>query len=356
MAGKRHHILPRFLLKGFASKTLPRGNKKDAVFVWVYKKDAEPYESNIINVGVEKHFYGKEGELNVDEEMTSLEHDFAISLESLRAQDDGASVSDDRLIEFIVHLTARTKHLRDSIIDASGFLFDNVFGYFSDYNNWRSYLIKYFTKHPEVIKEELEKVLRNVQVSAHKKAMMCQRVKKMPVERIVQLIDEEGSQWELLFQLLRIKFTEDLADIVKQAHIKSLLKNLVSEPRADHYRQLQWYVRKSAEPFILGDVGCLFELAGDTRFKSLGGTEDEILKVYLPISSHCVVVGTALTEAPQVAARILNEAFAKCSREYFVCSARSSEALRLATLLSSQSDMITRDELLETMTDVIFEP
>jgi hypothetical protein len=78
--------------------------------------------------------------------------------------------------------------------------------------------------------------------------------------------------------------------------------------------------------------------------------------VYLPISSHCVVVGTPSTEVPIVEARTLNEAVASCSRDYFVCSTASSEGVRLSTMISSKSEMITRDELMETITDVIFEP
>jgi len=68
MAGKRHHILPRFLLKGFASRVQGEG-----VFSVVYRKDGKPFETNIEKISVEKHFYGKEGEISADEEITDLE-------------------------------------------------------------------------------------------------------------------------------------------------------------------------------------------------------------------------------------------------------------------------------------------
>jgi hypothetical protein len=56
MAGDRQHILPRFLLKGFASRI--EGEK---IYTWVYPRNSPPVEANIRKVGVEKHFYGKQG-------------------------------------------------------------------------------------------------------------------------------------------------------------------------------------------------------------------------------------------------------------------------------------------------------
>jgi len=46
MAGIRQHILPRFLLKGFASKVVGQ-----EVFTWVYREEGKFFESNIINGG-----------------------------------------------------------------------------------------------------------------------------------------------------------------------------------------------------------------------------------------------------------------------------------------------------------------
>jgi hypothetical protein len=68
MAGNRQHIFPRFLLKGFASRVAGR-----EVFAWVYRKEAKVFETNIINIGVEKNFYGREGDVSADAEITNLE-------------------------------------------------------------------------------------------------------------------------------------------------------------------------------------------------------------------------------------------------------------------------------------------
>lgn len=355
MAGSRHHILPRFLLKGFASKTKPKGGKQNTVFVWVCRKGQNAFECSTSNIGLETHFYGKAGELSADDAITAIEPEFARSIDDLRHRDDGYQVSDEKVLQFIVHLTARTKHLRDTLIDSFGFVLNNILDYFSDPDHWRDWCVEHLRRHPEVIKNALDDALAKFPVSAHKKAMARQKVKRIPIERLVDMMNDDTA-FEFLFPALKTKFADEMHDIGKQGHIKMLLKNLVSEQRVEHYKRLNWYVRRSPEQLILGDVGCLFELRGERRFKSLGGTEDEIENVFLPIASHCMIVGTTRTDVPVVDFGLINEAVATCSREFFV-SARSSERMtHLALMIGQESDMITKEEMNKVIAEVISEP
>jgi hypothetical protein len=354
MAGIRHHILPKFLLKGFANKVVGQ-----EVFTWVYRKGGKAFEANTIKVGVEKHFYGIEGELTVDDEITKVEGEFAFSLSELRLKKDSYEVSDPKAIEFIVHLGMRTKHLRDSVIDMGTFLADKLFTYFSEEGNFKAWFIRSCERNPELIKKPLLEVIQKVNISAYKKAMARQRIKRMPVKHLIPLIDvmdDEMSESAVLFQGLRIQLMETMSGMVKQAHIKSLAKGLIPEPKFESYRQLHWHIRQSDAPLILGDVGCLFELAGEDRFKSLGGKSEEIQKVYLPISTDRMLVGSQLTTAPEIDFKVINEAVAKCSRDYFVCSAPSPDMLHLAAVIGEESEMITREEMEETILQLIAEP
>jgi hypothetical protein len=141
----------------------------------------------------------------------------------------------------------------------------------------------------------------------------------MSAEQIVQLIDKDSAHYEALFRSLRLTLEEQLHDLVKEAHIKLLLKTQVSEPRLQLYRQLRWYLRRTTEQLILGDVCCSFDV-GTSRFVSLAGTADGINRAYLPISSDCIIVGTANSEVPDVDVALVNEATAKLSWNYFVSS------------------------------------
>src|SRR5688572_5806588 len=113
MAGSRQHTLPRFLLKGFASRSTGK-----EVYAYYFRSKLDPIEANIKNIGVERNFYGSQDEPEVDDAITALESDFATLLENLRGVPSGTDITESGIVEFVVHLTARTMHLRDSIIDS----------------------------------------------------------------------------------------------------------------------------------------------------------------------------------------------------------------------------------------------
>ena len=164
MAGTRHHVLPRFLLRGFASRVVGK-----EVFAWVHRKTEGVFETNIANVGVEKHFYGREGELNVDEEITDIEGDSARLLDRLRRQDDGYEILDPEIAEFVGHLSSRTKHLRDSLIETTSVLTNILTSYLADPNNFKSWILEYYKRHPDVISKALDDAFGKIQLPRHQR-------------------------------------------------------------------------------------------------------------------------------------------------------------------------------------------
>lgn len=351
MAGIRHHILPRFLLKGFASKVVGQ-----EVFTWVYRKEGKIFEANIVNVGVEKHFYGKEGELNVDDEITDVERGFAILLDELRRKDNAYQLLDPKIADFVGHLSGRTKHLRDSLIDTTGVLTNTLTGYLADQNNFRSWILEYYKRHPEVLKKALDDALGKMQLTRHQRLLLKQRMlMALRPELVVAQMDKDISQYALMFSVLGPMLLEKLPTIAKEGHIKALAKGLVPEPRVEDYRKLNWFVCKSDEPLILGDVGCLFEVAGKKKFISLSGKEDDLKNIYLPISSDTLMVGTASTAMPQIDFKVMNENAVKISREFFVCRESSPEMQKLLTILSAEAEIFSNDEIEQLVRDVILE-
>jgi hypothetical protein len=49
MAGKRQHFIPQFIQSGFASHV-----SGDEIYTWVYRKEAKPFNTNIIKMLVLK--------------------------------------------------------------------------------------------------------------------------------------------------------------------------------------------------------------------------------------------------------------------------------------------------------------
>lgn len=351
MAGIRHHILPRFLLKGFASRVAGQ-----EVFTWVYRRDGRVFETNIVNVGVEKYFYGKDGELNVDDEITDIERGFAILLDQLRRKESGQEISDHKIPDFVGHLSSRTKHLRDSFIETSGELTSILTDYLADQVNFRTWILEYYKRHPEVMRKALDDALRKMQLTRPQRTLLKQRMLKMlRPEVVVAQMDKDISQYAFLFSALGPMLLERIPTIVKEGHIKALAKSLIPEPRVEDYRKLNWFVVKADKPLVLGDVGCLFEVAAKKKFISSSGKEDDLRNIYLPISTDTLVVGATSPTVPQIDFQAINENFVKCSRDFFVSRESSSELQKLLTVLGTEAEILSKAEIEQIIREVILE-
>src|SRR5881409_3613050 len=75
MTGRKHHTVPQFLLRAFASRT----SGKEA-YVWTYRRRESGVEINTRNIGAERDFYGSE----LDARITALETGFAPLAATLR--------------------------------------------------------------------------------------------------------------------------------------------------------------------------------------------------------------------------------------------------------------------------------
>jgi len=349
MAGKRHHILPKFLLKGFASKTIREG-----FLTWVYRREGNVFEASIADVAVERYFYGKQGGSNIDAEITNLEVGYALLLDELRNKGNGYQIMDSRMAEFIGHLSSRTKHIRDSLADSSEFLVSTLFDFLADEHNFRAWILEYYKRHPEIIKKGLDDAMKKMQIPRHQRLVFRQRVMSLlRPERLVAQMDEKISEYSFIFGALGPILLQKIPAMVKDGHIKALAKSLIAEPRLENYRSLNWFICDSKEPLVLGDVGCLFQVAGSKKFKSLNDKEDELVSVYLPISSKKLVVGAPSRLMPSVVSAIVNENSVRTSREFFV--GETSERLDLLDILGTESAILSEEEIKQILMEVIHE-
>jgi hypothetical protein len=340
MAGKRHHILPRFLLRGFASRV--DGEK---VFTWVYRKGGERFETTVENVGVEKHFYGKQTEISADDVITNLEGGYATLVKDLRDQPDGAEMRHAEISEFVTHLIIRTKQLREFFRDSADYLLDELTTYLADPSNLKRLLLS----KPELIQAELEKCLQQLQVPEIYKGALIELVKL----NASTLVDQHMSD-------LQSGLTELISDIrtllpkaVKDGHIKSLARDPAPDTRSEGYRFLRWFIREAHHSLILGDIGCLFEIDGRRRFRPFDDMGETIVNIYLPLSSQKLLVGTSFSDASHVDFAAINKATAKCSYEYFVCSELLPTNDRLPSFIGDWAGILTQREMERLLTEII---
>ena len=152
MAGKRQHIIPRFLQKGFASKIA--GAK---VFSWIYRIGIKPREVSTRDIYLEKSFYGEDGPASTDEIITDLESEkFAPLCDSLRKKNGDVSEHAKEISEFVARLCIRTVHLRNFFRESSERLTTEVGNYIFDYENIKRLLLS----NPELTKKILRENLQ----------------------------------------------------------------------------------------------------------------------------------------------------------------------------------------------------
>jgi len=127
MLGKRQHVIPRFLLKGFQSKL--EGQK---IYCWVFPQDGKPYETNIINIAVGKEFYTHKNDVVVDTVITKAELSCSNLIQELRNIKSTSSIRDNRIPQFLAHLEIRTRHLRNAILKSGDIVIHRFIDFIND--------------------------------------------------------------------------------------------------------------------------------------------------------------------------------------------------------------------------------
>jgi len=327
MSGIRHHFQPRFLLKGFSSKTI--GNQ---YFSWVYKKNAAPSERNITNISVQKKFYDN-GNSAIDNAITKEENSFAATINKLRCFKNNQIVNSKEISPFIAHLEIRTRHLRESFLDLSNVLFAEMINFFKNPENCNKFILMQFNK---TVNKEFTKQHTPVYQRAHMKSLM----KKMMLPQI-----EKQFTKFLDFRLndLLVK----MPDIVKQGHLKGFNKTVIPHWRVEKYSKLTWRLHYSVDNYILGDFGVLIEIESPKKYTTFWTKDFELKKIYLPISKNHLLVGSKSIDENIMDSSDLNKVIAEHAREYFISSKEKPELINLINLIGKKSQIFSEKEILE---------
>lgn len=241
MAGNRQHILPRFLLKGFASRV-----KREKIYTWVYSRNRTPIEVDIRKVSVGRHFYGRQGELSVDGEITDFEGEYAPFLAELRMCKESVEICDERIANFVTHLVVRTKHFRDSFRESTEYLAELIRQYFSDFNNLKRAMLENY----EMIRDNIEQGFRDHPQLLPYKKFLIPLLPKLFLNYIDNNKDELNKFCQDYFDMIKKLAPKSM----KEGHIKGLIQSLTPELRVEDYKSLRWFIYNFNELLILGDI------------------------------------------------------------------------------------------------------
>lgn len=334
MAGKRHHIIPKFLQKGFASR-----EEGDTVWTWLYHKNiAEPREISTKDTLVSEYFYGK-GEESADDEITEFETTrLAPLVDALRDGRCEARDGQQEIAGLVAHLSIRTKLIRKGFQEVSekflgglgkilgdGELMGNAIG-----NQPDSYLKEQFDEvlsGPELYPgsqdafEQLERlgVSRN-KLSSFIVTLMRQNLDDPKTRQ--ELGDGIGEFFNQFFDASSTLVT----DSIKTGHINSLKKSVAPEARIQVFEQFGWSIQECDFDLILGDSATIFESVRRDTFVPFCDLVD-MKTVLLPISTRQLLIGSQDPGVQITVTDNINQALARCSYEQFVASTNTHTAL-----------------------------
>ncbi|HEY4301456.1 MAG TPA: DUF4238 domain-containing protein [Candidatus Didemnitutus sp.] len=336
MAGRRHHILPRFLLKGFAKEV--RG---DQIYAWEYAKGRNPLPTNINNVGVEVDFYGGPTDaVQADAAITELEQTYGPLVDGLRASAPGP-VRDLQVASFVAHLSSRTKNLRLAFQESADQLLEELGIMLSDEDRLVEVL------RPNIVNETYlrQEVLKHVP----QKLTPAQERQLLPMMRTLAeqfLRENKGQIVRQMAGAIQL-FRGAIAQAAAKGQNQALLKFDGETPKAKLWEQLHWRTETMAEPLLLGDSGCLFALKGDPQLHPYPEDPKNIAILYLPLTKQLLLIGSARKDEPAADTVTLNEAAALCSRYFYASALGPEQHGHLQPLIGTRAVFFSRDRIAE---------
>ncbi|GEM_PF-1560435 len=353
MSGERQHIIPRFLLKGFALDPQDKGfgnqpksknKKKKSIQTWKYEQTGKIYKTNINDVSVERHFYGSKKEISCDDKLTSLEPDFAKLIDGLRKEKESLKIKkQEETNHFIYHLIIRNKNLRVGFTKAVSYFLPKIFDNFIKKEHFDKIVRNQFDeKISKYINIEYEKRV-GIKIEDNEKKILIELATKI-IEN-PRYINALRNEFEYLTSLFLSYLQHEMPGITKESHNQSILEVLEKDSFHKKLQNMTWFlVVDNTKPLILGDVGVLGKCGDDRKLKPfLASTNIE--EVYLPISSSHLIVGSFQEKIPEVETEIINTNIAQCSQNYFVASSRNSSLDSYSNIIGKNSEMITKEEM-----------
>jgi hypothetical protein len=342
MSGKRQHFIPRFLLKGFASHKI-----NDEIYTWVYRKDSNPFNTNIINIGAEGYFYSNGNDTQADDIITKAEETFSFLVKKLR---DGplGYVNNPQIPNMIAHFEIRTRHLRESFLRTGNYFVSRLIDFMNDEKDFIEYLERTFRNDPSLLRKALEKELKKQGIPQG----TLEPSLKLTYRHLPTIMKQLKPYLRQFADYCRVNLPETLSKAAKSGHIRALKENISPEVKANQYKDLIYRVLEVPQGgLILGDSIIIFKVEGSKLFKTFLEKKDVLNAVILPLNSRKILVGTQ--RRFNISEKLLPEAIARCSLEYFVAEEDSDTNLYLQKQIGEDAYPLTKEQMEDIITESI---
>ena len=323
---RRHHFIPRLLLRGFASKVV---NGK--YFVYQSRHGTDAREVSIADVGVERDFHGETAE--IEARLSVKESQYAPVINDMR--EGRIPRNHDALIaDLIVNLCIRPRNVRAGLAEAGTLMLDRIHNEAHDPRN-------YAAMEQELREETVKKVLANKKFRKHMKKRFGTQSDNVAERLARQAFDAFPISPGEMFQHFthEVRSRIDVASTARDAQLKALGNDNALAWRKGLQR-LSWSLSERAPgTFVLGDLGPIARRTGAPGLVSVLGPGD-ISAVYLPVSSSVLLSGRTRDSQEDIDADALNVAAVELSRDLFVASRNTQREREYVAVLGRRSQIV----------------
>jgi Protein of unknown function (DUF4238) len=329
-----HHYIPRFLLNNFSSR-----NSGSEHHIWLFRADGV-VECNTRDVAKQKDFHGHPDQSTLESDIADEEAKFA---ELLRAVLDRGIREEDyeSIRELIVHLTVRTKNLREG--------FTQLGRQFWELTEEKLTATDKKTKlaHRRLLTKTLYKQLGEPPLRQVLSSMPPWRRKMFLNSLKTQVAKLDlSSEMKDLFSQFRESVQESTTGAATNAQLRVLGRELAPAKRVEQLAKFSWsLIHQQAADFVLGDVLVLGLCTTRSGFVHPITTDDDdpLEAVVLPITPSSAVLGSIKPRSMSVSE--INIASVELSRELFVARRSGQMERDLACHLGARANLMSAEQL-----------
>jgi uncharacterized protein DUF4238 len=342
---KGQHVLPRFFLNGFASRSRRKKTRRgvrEEHHAFLFRADEPPCEPNTRDLAKNHLFYGEPAETGIEDALQRNETTYATVIR--RVRDKGRAPDEDLgiLLELIGHLAIRGAHVRDGFADIAGDLFNGVTSILSTPTAEEFYRRR-VVEDPRLVRRLTRAALATMP------GMPTDPLLRLQVERTLDatlprlLSNMPQSFHELVRPFLSaISGHLDWPKLARQGHIDALRETTTAAGIERVARTMRWtVVREAPHSFVLGDVGPLGRHRDTAEYRPLISVVGDADVILLPLSHSTLLVGYAGANAPAVDVDALRVATARASREFFIASRSTSKEAAAAAEIGKSAALLT---------------
>jgi hypothetical protein len=338
---KRHHIVPRFMLKRFASDV--RG---DTSFIWRFPIAGEVANVSTRDAPVESQFYGSESE-GLEAALSKAEGGWGALVRKI---DAGKALEPlgDELWQFMYALGVRATAMRSA--------FGGAFSEFLSHLDETAHTRTIRDGFQRLIPEQLDKLLAEQARKLPPPLRPRMRKARLVIYRQLQRQLDEGLMGAMLKGAVAGLEERNAPFIAsKDGHNRAIAKLLADPDFGKRFRPLRWtMVVDGSRSFVLGDNPLIAAALDQTVVGSpwnLG--HENTAALYLPLSPSQVLVGVVDPKVSLLSPDQIRAASASVSQTAFFACRNTDSEQQLRPLIGRNWSPLPPDKLSTIIRDSV---